>query len=142
MIQLITGTKGKGKTKILLDKVNSAVEEAKGSIVYLDKTDKHAFELSNKVRLINVKSYLIDNSDEFLGFLCGIISQDHDLETIYLDSFLNISHLEDQNEDKLIMLFNKLDILTDKYDVDFIISISYDEEDLPDSLKKYVCVSL
>ena len=67
MIQLITGTKGKGKTKILLDKVNSAVKEVKGTIVYLDKSNKHMYELSNKVRLIDVKSYLIENTDEFLG---------------------------------------------------------------------------
>lgn len=142
MIQLITGTKGKGKTKILLDKANSAVGEAKGTIVYLDKTDKHAFELNNKIRLINVKSYLIENCDEFLGFISGIISQDHDLETIYLDSFLNISNLENQDDTQLNALFDKFKSLTDTYDVDFVISISKNKEDLSDTLKEYVSVSL
>ena len=123
--------------------VNQAVQEAKGTIVYLDKTDKHAFELSNKVRLINVKSYLIENSDEFLGFISGIISQDHDLEAVYLDSFLHISHLENQaNNDKLIPIFDKLKILTDRYEVDFIISMSRDGQDLPEPLREFVSVSL
>ena len=36
MVELIVGKKGKGKTKVLLDKVNGAVKEANGSIVYLD----------------------------------------------------------------------------------------------------------
>ncbi len=142
MIQLILGTKGKGKTKILLDKVNSAVEEAKGNIVYLDKSNKHMYELSNKVRLIDVKAYLIDNSEEFLGFISGIISQDHDLEAIYLDSFLYISHLEKQDMDQLIPIFEKLNKLSDKYFVDFIISMSCNEKDLPDPLKQYVSVAL
>ncbi len=142
MIQLILGTKGKGKTKILLDRANSAIKEALGTIVYLDKTDKHAFELSNKVRLINVKSYLIENTDEFLGFICGIISQDHDLESVYLDSFLNISHLEKQDPEKLIPVFEKLKILTDKYEVDFVISMSYNSEDIPESIREYIDVSL
>lgn len=142
MIQLITGTKGKGKTKILLDKVNSAVKEVKGTIVYLDKSNKHMYELSNKVRLIDVKSYLIENTEEFLGFISGVISQDHDLETIYVDSFLHISHLESKELDQLIPIFEKLNILTDRYEVDFVISMSCNEDDLPDALIKYVGVSL
>lgn len=142
MIQLITGTKGKGKTKILLDKVNSAVNEAKGTIVYLDKSNKHMYELSNKVRLIDVKSYLIENTDEFLGFISGVISQDHDLEAIYVDSFLHISHLESKDLEQLIPIFKKLNILTDRYEVDFIISMSCNEDELPDALTKYVNVSL
>ena len=34
MVQIIAGRKGKGKTKFLLEKVNSAVKEAHGTIVY------------------------------------------------------------------------------------------------------------
>ena len=83
MVQLIVGKKGKGKTKQLLDKVNSEVKDISGSIVYLDKSTKHMYELNNKVRLIDVSRYMIENADEFLGFVCGIISQDHDLEQMY-----------------------------------------------------------
>ena len=94
MVELIVGKKGKGKTKVLLDKVNGAIKEANGSIVYLDKSAKHMYELNNKVRLIDVSGYPIKNADEFVGFVCGIISQDHDLEQIYLDSFLTTAKLE------------------------------------------------
>ena len=83
MVELIVGKKGKGKTKVLLDKVNGAIKEANGSIVYLDKSTKHMYELNNKVRLIDVSVYPIKNADEFVGFVCGIISQDHDLEQVY-----------------------------------------------------------
>ena len=79
MVQLIVGNKGKGKTKQLLDRVNTEIKSADGNIAYLDKSTKHMFELNNKVRLINVSDYMIDNSDEFVGFISGIISQDHDL---------------------------------------------------------------
>ena len=80
MVQLIVGKKGKGKTKQLLDKVNSEVKEISGSVVYLDKSTKHMFELNNKVRLIDVREFMVENCSEFMGFLCGIISQDRDLE--------------------------------------------------------------
>ena len=94
MVELIVGKKGKGKTKVLLDKVNGAIKNVNGSIVYLDKSTKHMYELNNKIRLIDVSGYPIINADEFVGFICGIISQDHDLEQIYLDSFLTTAKLE------------------------------------------------
>ena len=94
MVQLILGKKGKGKTKIILDMVNKEVNDAKGNIVYLDKSMGHMYELNNKVRLINVLDYEIANADEFIGFIRGIVSQDHDLEQIYFDSFLKIAQLE------------------------------------------------
>lgn len=66
MVQLIVGKKGKGKTKHLLDKVNSEVQKVSGNIVYLDKSTKHMYELNNKIRLIDVSSYLITDPDEFV----------------------------------------------------------------------------
>ena len=72
MVQLIIGEKGKGKTKYLLDKVNSEIQNASGNIVYLDKNAKHMYELNNKIRLIDVSSYLVNSADEFAGFICGM----------------------------------------------------------------------
>ena len=121
MIEIIAGEKGKGKTKELLAKVNHSVAAASGNIVYLDKSQKHMYELNNKVRLINVMDYPIDNCDEFLGFLCGIVSQDHDLEEMYLDSFLTIAFAE--TDDEIQHAIEKLDIISEKYNVKFILSV-------------------
>ena len=139
MVQIIAGEKGKGKTKHLLDKVNESIKSATGNIVYLDKSQKHMYELSNKVRLINVSDYMISNSDEFLGFLCRIISQDHDLEEMYLDSFLTIAMMEDSDIEHAIA---KLESISDKFHVNFVVSISKNEKDLPDCTKGKIIVSL
>ena len=139
MVQLIVGKKGKGKTKQLLDKVNSEVKDISGSIVYLDKSTKHMYELNNKVRLIDVSRYMIENADEFLGFVCGIISQDHDLEQMYFDSFLNIAALEGKDISAVI---EKLDKMSDFFQVDFILSVSMDESELPEAVKDKIIVSL
>ena len=98
MIQIIAGEKGKGKTKILLDKANAEVLTTTGTLAFIDKNNRHMYELNNKVRLINVMDFPITNCDEFLGFICGIISQDNDLEEMYLDSFLTIASLETEEE--------------------------------------------
>lgn len=139
MVQLIVGKKGKGKTKQLLDKVNSEVKDISGSIVYLDKSTKHMYELNNKVRLIDVSRYMIENESEFLGFVCGIISQDHDLEQMYFDSFLKIAVLEDKDISAVI---EKLDKMSDFFQVDFILSVSMDESELPEAVKDKIIVSL
>ncbi|MCI8858878.1 MAG: twitching motility protein PilT [Lachnospiraceae bacterium] len=139
MIQIIAGEKGKGKTKHLLDRVNESVKSATGNIVYLDKNQKHMYELSNKVRLINVSDYLISNCDEFLGFLCGILSQDHDLEEMYLDSFLTIAVMKDEEITRVI---TKLEEISDKFHVNFVLSISRNESDLPECTKGKFVVSL
>ena len=139
MVQLIVGKKGKGKTKQLLDKVNSEVKDISGSIVYLDKSTKHMYELNNKVRLIDVSRYMIENADEFLGFVCGIISQDHVLEQMYFDSFLKIAVLEGKDISAVI---EKLDKMSDFFQVDFILSVSMDESELPEAVKDKIIVSL
>ena len=139
MVQLIVGNKGKGKTKHLLEKVNLQVKETKGNIVYLDKSTKHMYELNNKVRLIDVSQYMITNHDEFVGFICGIVSQDHDLEQMFLDSFLKIACLE--NED-ITPVIEKLEKISQNYGIDFVLSVSMDESELPVALKSKIIVSL
>ena len=140
MVQLILGKKGKGKTKIILDMVNKEVNDAKGNIVYLDKSMGHMYELNNKVRLINVLDYEIANADEFIGFIRGIVSQDHDLEQIYFDSFLKIAQLE--ASDRIEEVVSELDQISDKYGFKIVASVSLDEAELPEALKSKVIVSL
>ena len=140
MIEIIAGEKGKGKTKELLAKVNASVEAASGNIVYLDKSQKHMYELNNKVRLINVMDYPITNCDEFLGFLCGIVSQDHDLEEMYLDSFLTVAAVE--TDEEICKAIEKLDVISEKYNVKFILSVSKDESKLPECAKAKIVISL
>ena len=138
MVQLIVGSKGDGKTKHLLDRVNNQIKTASGNIVYLDKNTKHMHELDNKVRLINVADYPLKNCDEFIGFICGIISQDYDLEQMYLDSFLKIAHLEGED---LTDALTQLNAISEQFKVNFCLSISVEENQLPDFAKEQVIIS-
>ena len=96
-------------------------------------------QLNNKIRLIDVPDYLVSNSDEFIGFICGIISQDHDLQYMYLDSFLQIACLK---EDEIEATIGKLETISAKFHVDFVLSISVDESALPENMKSKVIISL
>lgn len=139
MIQLIVGEKGKGKTKVLLDKANTEVKTAHGNIVYLDKSTKHMYELNNKIRLIDVSGFDLGNSAEFIGFIYGILSQDHDLEQMYLDSFLKISQTDEETAGALI---EKLNAISEKFHVTFVISISVKADTIEEKFKENIIAEL
>ena len=142
MIQLITGEKGKGKTKYLLENVNSVIKKASGNVVYLDKNAKHMYDLNNKIRLIDLSEYDIFDSSEFFGFLIGIISQDHDLESVHLDSFLEIAQVKPDDEEEMVKALNRLAGISEKYNVTFVISLSRNQADLPEIPNSEVLYSL
>ncbi len=139
MVQLIVGEKGKGKTKQLLEKVNTDVQNILGNIVYLDKSTKHMYELNNKVRLIDVSQYMIENNSEFIGFVSGILSQDHDLQQMYFDNFLYIAK---EDCDQMVGTIKKLEKMSEAFNVDFILSVSADKSALPDEVKDKVIIAL
>ena len=128
MVSLIVGQKGKGKTKELLDRVNADVKNVSGNIVYLDKDTAHMYELNNKIRLINVSEFDISNSDQFYGFVAGIISQNHDIQEIFIDSYAKISQQVDKDITENV---EKLAALSDKYKVDMVLSVSIERSNSP-----------
>ncbi|MEE1313069.1 MAG: twitching motility protein PilT [Lachnospiraceae bacterium] len=142
MVEIIAGVKGKGKTKVLIEKVNDAMKVAKGDIVYIDKSNKHMYELSNRIRFIVSPEYGITNTDMFLGFLAGILSQNYDIEKIYLESFLTIASIDVANDADVEATVTKIQEMSEKYDVDFVISASRDKSDMPESIQGLVTVSL
>ena len=140
MVSLIVGAKGKGKTKHLLSKASELQKELKGSMVYIDKNNKHMYDLDSKVRLIDMSEFSMQSTDEFLGFICGVISQDSDIEEILLDSFLDKALIDDDEE--IAASIDKIEKYSDKYDVNFVISISRNKDELPRKLADKVIVSL
>ena len=140
MVEIISGEKGKGKTKYLLDKVNNDIKNVDGAVVYIDKNTKHMYELDSKIRLINMGDYPIESSGEFLGFLSGVLSQNSDIQEVFLDSFLTVSNIKDN--DSLSDALDKLDEICSMFSVKFVLSVSKNEQDLPENAKEKIIVSL
>ncbi len=139
MVELIVGKEGKGKTKQLLERVNSEIKTASGNIVFLDRNDKHMFELNNKVRLINVAEYDFTNSSEFIGFVCGILSQDHDIEQMYIDAVLKVAKTD---KSELTAVVKRLDLIGNKFNVKFTASVTLDASDIDEEIREYIAVEL
>ena len=136
MIQIIAGGKGTGKTKELITKANDAALLSVLPIIYLDKNNKHMYELSNAIRLINLHEFDINSGEAFLGFLQGLISSNRDLTHIFLDNFMWLSSIEPEEAE---YTFEEIDKLSKRYNVIFVISTAIEEKDIPDKYRD--CIS-
>lgn len=141
MIQIITGDKGKGKTKVLIEMVNNDVKVAQGDIVFLDNNNKHMYELSNRVTMINCTNYDVSKLDMFVGFILGIISQNHDIEKIYIDNFKTIT-LTEKADDDVKHALDMVNDISEKYNIDIVICFATDSNDVPDEYKSNIIAAL
>ena len=134
MIKLIVGAAGTGKTKMLTRLANEDVKKTRGHLVYIDYRDGRMLRVDYRIRYINIDEYQISSEQGLYGFICGVIASNYDIETIYIDGLYKIINAGSDNPEEL---FKKLDNIGNKYDIDFVITISCDKEDLPEYLKTY-----
>ena len=135
MIQVIAGNKGSGKTKRIIDMANTASQDSKHDIVFIDDDNRYMFDLRHEVRFINAGEYNLVSDQMFMGFLAGAVAQNFDVGLILIDAFKKLIKCE---LDTTQWLFDRLEALSEKHSVDFVISISEDPAMLPDFIKKYV----
>ena len=134
MVKLLIGTKGTGKTKVLLDNVNSAASTADGNVVFIsNNTSQNMYNITSKVRMADTSDFEIGSWDAFFGFVCGIISGNFDITNIFIDGTLKIVKDLDGFENFLA----KLDDASKKFDINFELSVSVDADSAPEYIKKY-----
>ena len=135
MVKLLVGHKGSGKTKKMIQLANDMVESSNGSIVFINKNHRLMYDLKYKIRVVCMEEYEhITNSDEYIGFLYGIISSDHDIEVIFIDSILK--HADIRIAD-LPEFLERLSNMSKRFELDFIVSISAEPEEVGDCIKSY-----
>jgi len=127
MVKLIAGKEGTGKTKKIIQLANAQVEEKKGNIVFIDDDQRHMYELKHEMRFLSMDEFLINTPEEFYGFLSGIISNDYDIEAIYIDGIFKFVDLKMADTTDYI---HKLKRLTDKYELKIVMTMSCDVDEL------------
>ena len=133
MIKVFYGKKGTGKTKHMLENANEIVIEAKGNVVYIDDSNEQLMKLAREIRFVNVMDYPVRGTDAFLGFICGIASQNYDIETIFIDGLNYIV-----GDAGLESFFKGLELFEKENNLNFFISINGDENSTPDFIKKFI----
>lgn len=135
MIKVVYGPKGTGKTKVMVQAANRMSDECKGVLVFIDNSNKLIYDLKRQIRYTNITDYPVGNVDSLLGFICGILSQNYDVEGIFIDS---LSYIIAEDSKSLGMFFGGLEELSSRHGIQFYVSISGDKADMPDCIRKYV----
>ncbi len=135
MIKLIIGKKGSGKTKALIELVNTALSSTKGSVVCIEKGDKLKFDISYNCRLIDTDDYIINDGQSLFGFIAGILASNHDVTDIFVDSALKICQNDSDSFDTFL---KEVDSVVNKYGVNCVITSSVAPEEASETVKKYV----
>ena len=136
MIQILYGKRGLGKTKRMIELANAALSQVKGDIVFIDDDNRCMLDLNHSIRYINAGEYQVTTPDLFVGFVCGILATDYDVEQVYLDGFPQLVGLTGPADMK--DMFARLEAIAAKANANFVLSVSGTAEELPDFLKPYV----
>jgi hypothetical protein len=135
MIHVFCNKRGSGKTKALISMANDKVENSKGHVVYIDDDKRHLFDLNRNIRFIATDAYKLKDYNCLYGFLCGIISEDYDVDTIFIDGLFNIVRGDIKDA---AHLFFDLEKLSQEYNIEFYINVNHEEVEVPEFMKKYV----
>ena len=131
MVTLLTGKKGSGKTKKLIELAKEAVEKSNGNVVLIEKGQKLTYNLPYSVRLIDSDAYDVKGADALLGFISGICAGNYDVTDIFVDSTLKITGTGAEACDFLVPELKKL---SESAGTNFVLSISAADEDIPQSV--------
>lgn len=135
MIKLIVGHKGSGKTKTMLDLANETAKTTDGNIIFINKNHRLMYDLTHEIRVVCMEDYEeITNSDEYIGFIYGIISSDHDIQDIFIDSILKHA---DVNKEDIPEFLARLKVISDQHDINFTVSLSADLDELSEDVKDF-----
>ncbi|MDR0854454.1 MAG: hypothetical protein LBN34_08815 [Clostridiales Family XIII bacterium] len=138
MVNLIVGHKGTGKTKLMIDQANDRAAKSDGHVVFINKNHRLMYDLVHDIRVVCMEDYEeITNSDEYVGFLYGIISSDHDIEAIFIDSILK--HADVSTED-IPEFLARLKVISEQHDIQFIVSLSADIEDFSGDVSDFTII--
>lgn len=135
MLKLIIGVKGTGKTKTLIEMVNSAIDTTQGAVVCIEKGNKLKFDIKYQCRLIDTDEYMIKDAQSLYGFVAGILASNHDVTDLFIDSALKICRNDYAAHDKLL---SELDGLTTQLGVNCVVTSSLPYEDATATVSKYI----
>ena len=132
----ISGGTGSGKTKELIDQVNAAVKEEKGSVVCISRGDKLTFDISHDARLIDAKEYPVKGYEGLLGFVGGIHAGNYDITRVFIDGLYKITGEKDAAKAETFL--DELSAFSEKHTVNFVVSLSEDPAAATEGMKKYL----
>lgn len=134
MVKIILGVKGTGKTKTLIDMVNTAAQASAGSVVCIEQGEKLRYDVSYQVRLVNTAEYAVADAQSLYGFIAGIHASNHDITHIFVDSALKVVGNDAAGFDKFLIEADKFCAAND---IELVLTVSLPVEEASETVKKF-----
>ena len=135
MVKVIMGPKGTGKTKQMIDLINTAVDTEHGNVVAIAHDSKLTFDINYKIRLVETSDYDIPNYDTLKGFLYGLYASNYDITHVFIDSLNKLVSTE--NKADVEAFLDWLEAFSQKSGIKYTVSISEDESTASEGVRKY-----
>ena len=129
------GVKGTGKTKQMIELINSAVQSEHGNVVCIERGAKLTYDIHSKIRLVEASQYDIADYTALKGFVSGLYAGNYDITHIFIDSLTKIVGGECNNETEKFL--DWLNNFGEQHNIKFTITISDDESLATEGIKKY-----
>jgi hypothetical protein len=137
MVKVILGKAGSGKTKQVIDMVNTAVTEESGSVVCIENGQTLRLSIQHSVKLVDISEYGMELSyDHLYAFICGLYCGNYDITHVFVDGLYKVTG--DDDNAKAPALLAKLEELSKQTGIKFTLTLSLDEADACDCIKKYL----
>ena len=135
MIQVIMGLKGSGKTKRLIDAINTAVADAHGDVVCIEYGKQLTYDVNYRVRLVNSKEYDITNIDKLKGLLSGLHAGNFDITNVYIDNLYKTIGTDRATGEAFILWCAEF---AEANNMNITITVSDDPAQASDAIKPYL----
>ena len=135
MVRVIMGKKGSGKTKQMIDMINSAVTTEHGNVVCIERGPKLTYDIHYKIRLVEASAYDLDSFTALRGFICGLCAGDYDITHIFIDSLCKVIPSEVNNDVEDFL--DWLNAFSEKHSIKFTVTISADADLAQEGIKKF-----
>lgn len=136
MIEFVYGSKGSGKTKKMIDMANTALETCEGDIIFLNDRDKYRVKVDTKIRFTNLDEFGINGVNQLFGFLSGVIAENYDVKIVFIDNLLRL--IDYNTPADICAIVEKIQQINEKHDIKFVLSLSCDQEELPECVTKLI----
>ena len=136
MVRVIMGVKGTGKTKQMIELINSAVHSENGNVVCIERGNKLTYDIHSKIRLVESSHYDMNSFDFLKGFISGLYAGNYDITHIFIDSLTKIVGVNATDHEVEVFL-DWLNRFAETNGLKFTVTISADASLATDGVKKY-----
>ena len=135
MVKVIMGVKGSGKTKLLIELVEKALETSRGDVVVIEKEQSLTYDIPHQARLIVASNYDFGSTEFMKGFISAMHASNYDITHVFIDNLYKM--FEDKSISGAEDFLDWLSAFSKREGIEFTIFSTGDPDTACEGIRKY-----